>query len=88
MLIMSEHHVIIHRWKVVSVIQTVLIAFLIGLILYLIQFVRQGSTVTLTPTLTSSAHATTLPNATSTPSLDMQVPPTKNTKIQPAFDRV
>jgi hypothetical protein len=78
----------LHHFKVLSFVETLLMAFLIGVILYLLQYVRSSHSVTFTPALTSETHVTALPNATSTPSLDMQVPPAKNTKIQPAFERI
>lgn len=84
---MSEQYLVVRRLKVISVLQALLIAFMLGLILYLLQYIRQGSTVTITPTLTSSAQAATLPNASSTPTLDMQVPAAQNTMIQPKFQR-
>lgn len=85
---MSKQIATLHRLKVVSIVEMALIAFMFGIILYLLQYVRQGSTVTLMPTLTSSAHATTLPNATSAPTIDMQVPAVQNKAIEPAFQRV
>ena len=85
---MSEQQVIVRRLKVVSVVEALLIAFMLGLIFYLVQYVRHGSTITLTPTFTSSTHATTLPNANQAPTLDMNVPPAHDAKIQPTLEHV
>lgn len=78
----------IRHLPVIAAVQAVIIVFLCGFLLYALQYVHKGSTVTLTPALTSSSQATILPDATSTPSLDMQVPPATNSKIQPAFTRI
>jgi hypothetical protein len=84
-----SRHLAVHHFKVVSLIEALLIALLLGIILYLLQYVRSdNSSVTFTPALTSETHAETLPNATSTPRLNMQVPPAVNTTITPAFDHV
>jgi hypothetical protein len=78
MFVMSEHQIIVRRLKAVSIIEAVAIAFMLGLILYLLQFVRSSSTVTLTPSLSSAEHAVTLPNVTTSPSVSTMSPSTKS----------
>lgn len=85
---MSEQHIRIYRLKLVSIFEAVVIACLTAVVFYLAQFAHQASSITISSGAAASVPVSTIPNATSTPTLDMQVPPAKNAKIQLPFDSI
>ena len=55
---------------------------------YFLHAPHDERTMVITPTLTSSAHATMLPNATKAPVIDFAVPAAYNPTIQLPYHRI